>query len=321
MVWDWIDSVDRGANDWKKEGASRFTHWPSPFGNMVKDMNQLSCEQIWQMRVKFIAANVADWAFSAFVPSPVELTRKWAGGNYKCGFYGVRPPKNRLFSPWHDKQKGIWLLEANKAFMRPIFYFWAASTYFDAMTRWTSFIYKGQFCEETGHETNLLGGVSTVGSGEADFDGFAGLYTVMYDPNNRYPFGGGTITVEQDGNVNAFACGHITTQEATLTNVQVYMQAGFQKRSVESLGTIPPFTIRPFSVSYSGNIPASEVGPGWSGHVSGGGILPSKMDVERFTAGVGPNQPEWPPDELPKQDLPQYPCLKVYDVIFPSGVS
>jgi len=301
------------------KSAGKYTSWPNPFKNAVKKIDVLACEKVWQARVEMWGIASANWAWSSFIPSPVEISRKFIAGSYKCGFYFTRGTGSPLDLIWKDGRASAVLLEMASPLTKALFYWWAAETAWSALDTWQSIIHKGELCDTLGHETMLMNGVGTFPGGSGDRLGSAGLYEVLYDPMHRYGALGGGVNIAPAQAVTASACGYMVAQGSTLTNVEVWVQMGNLVTAHALIGSVPPFTATPFSVSWETGSFAGNVSVSFSCHVEGLTILPNHIDVTRFT--VTADAPDdRPPGEIFKHNPEQMLCLKLYEQVYATGV-
>jgi len=301
------------------KSAGKYTSWPNTFKNWVKKVDILACEDTWQARVEMWGVAGAHWAFSSFIPSPVEITRKFVAGSYKCGFYFTRGSGSPLNLIWHDGRAATVLLEMAKPFTKALFYWWAAETTWSALDTWQTIIHKGEMCDALGHETMLMNGVGTFPGGSHDALGSAGLYEVLYDPMHRYGALGGGVDIDPVQAVTASAHGYIAAQGSTLTNVEVWIAMGNQATAHALVGSVPPFTATPFSVSWETGAFAGNVSVWFSCHVEGSTILPNRIDVTRFTVTADAPDDK-PPGEFFRHNPEEMLCLKLYEKVYALGV-
>jgi len=321
-IWEIQDSIQNSVGNYAKnylDGNTGYTHWANPFKGMVRKIDILACEEIWQAKVAMWGIAAANWFWSSFVPSPVELERKFVAGSYKCGFFlapGLRSPLDII---WRDGKASEVLLEASSPFTKAIFYWWAAETAWSALSTYTSVIHKQHQCDLTGRETLLSAGVGTFGGGTHHVEGEAGLYTVLRDIFDRYSEAGGHVFIDEPSSVNAIAVGYMTTEGSTLHNVEIGIKYGEEVMQKAYLGTILPFTAQPFSVAGAKGNYDGTVSVWFQCDVEGLTVFPNYINVVRWTVTVDPPDtptPGW--DRSP--DPPKLLCQKLYDHIYPVGV-
>lgn len=309
MVWDYVSDNPR-----------KFTHWPSPFANMVKKLDVIACEHTWQARMEFWTKTAAEFFFTSFVPSPVELTRKFVLGSYKCGFYLPIKVKSPLDIIWRGTKPAVFYGELARPLTTGLFYFWAASTIFEGLNTWTSGIYRGEFCDIDGNETLLRDGHGTFPTGSGFRSGSAALFQVMYDPQNRYDGSGGTILVAQPSSTNVNAFGFIETNASTLTNVQVGIKIGGVVKGLVGVGTCLPFTRTPWEASWREGPFAGPVLTYFQCDSDGALGTANDFQCTRFTVSAVPSDEPIAPGGLQAQDTPPYKCGKVYEALYPIAV-
>jgi len=310
-IWDDV----KGAS----KATQKYTHWPNPFKGMVKRIDVLACEEIWQAKVAMWGIAFANFFWSSFVPSPVELTRKFVGGAYKCGFYLIPGIPSPIDIVWRDGKASEVLLEASSPFTKALFYWWAAETAWSALSTYTSIIHKQEQCDLTGRETLLAQGIGSFGGGTHHVEGEAGLFNVLRDIYDRYSEAGGHVFVDEPSSCNAIAVGYMVAQGSTLKNVEVAIKYGEEIGTKQFLGEVGPFEAVPFSVAGAkGNFDGT-ISVWFQCDVEGLTILPNYIDVTRFTVTVDPpdtKNPGWDRGPTP----PQLLCHKLYGHIYPVGV-
>jgi len=310
-VWDTIQGASKD--------TQKYTHWPNPFKGMVKRIDVLACEEIWQAKVAMWGIAYANWFFSSFIPSPVELTRKFVGGSYKCGFYiapGIPSPLNVI---WRDGKAAEVLLEASSPFTKGLFYWWAAETAWSAMSTYSSVIHKQEQCELTGRETQLANGIATFPSGSGEREGEVGLYTVMRDVFDRYSEAGGHVYVDVQSNVGATGVGYFVSTGSVLSDCQVAIRYGNNPVVTQDVDGADPFQAVAFSLNEVRNGYQGTVSIWFRCHVEGLSILPPYVHVPRFTVTVDPLD-KFPASWSRSPDPPPLLCQKLYDSLYPTGV-
>jgi len=170
-VW---NSVNQESKNFQK-----YTHWPNPF-NVLKQMDVLACNPVWIARFEFYLGSAADFFWSNFVPSPVELTRKAFTGGYKCGFYIPLKVKSPIDIIGRGNT-GVIMGEILGPFTTGLFYWWAAQTAFDALNTWSSIINAQEACDEDSNSALMRGGHVSM---KFASEGSVPFYQIVYDPNN-----------------------------------------------------------------------------------------------------------------------------------------
>jgi len=121
--------------------VEHFPAWPNPFTCGIKKQTTWQCGQYVVIDVELVAGCLAHFFFSNFVPSFNEITRKFVGGSYKCGFYGTKGARSPVDVFWKGQNAGQIAGEILSPVARGLFYWWAAETAFDAVSLWESLIY------------------------------------------------------------------------------------------------------------------------------------------------------------------------------------
>jgi len=302
------------------ESTSRYAikhrSWPNPFHNSVKNISVLACEDTWQAKVEMYFQGFGNWFWSSLVPSPVELTRKFVAGSYKCGFYHLPGTASPIDIIWRDGKTSQVFMEIASPITTALFYIWAGSTAFEFLNTWSSLIHAQQMCDVTGAECLLSNGGAPIGGGTHHELGDCALYSVIYDPRDRYPELGGGPADDFDSNFSATAVGQVVVASAQLNNFNIWIYAGsdFQK---QSLGSLSPGSVHSFSVTGSGNIQAQQaVVVRFECDVVGDTIIPAQVQVNRFTTSFGaPKDPE-PPGSLFDYTPKPYMCGTLYERVY-----
>jgi len=303
------------------EDVAPYTHWPNPFGGAVAAVNEMACEHTWQATVAFIGVNAANFFYSNFIPSPVEITRKAVFGQYKCGTYFVPHKQKGLMSLlWADPRAGRVAIEIAGPLTKGLFYWWAAETAIGALQLWSSMIYQSEVCDPTGRECLLANGQAAWGGGTSHIEGGPVLYSVLYDPQNRYPFGGAAIDIPGNFHVTAQSFGYIQMAASTLHNATVAMRVDGVDYGSYGLGDLAPASITPWSASFSGNASFTTISPVLIGENEGATISPNVMTGTRFTVKMDEEQPDQPTGSLFDYKPKDYMCGKLYENIYASGL-
>jgi len=129
--------------------GDHFPHWPNPFTCGIKSQTSWQCGNYVVIDVELVAGCLAHFFFSNFVPSFQEITRKFVGGSYRCGFYGLRGTKSPLDVFWKSSTPGRIAGEILSPLAKGAFYWWAAETTLDAVSLWQSLMY----AEDAGKST------------------------------------------------------------------------------------------------------------------------------------------------------------------------
>jgi len=322
-VWEWERQHNPDGTLKTPNAADKIlkhTAWPNPFRNAVKNIDVLACEHTFQAMVEMYFVGIGSWFFSAFVPSPVELTRKFVAGSYKCGFYHLPGSASPLDIIWRDGRTSRALMEIASPITTGLFYMWAGETAFSFLNTWTSLIKAQAMCDVSGKECLLSDGAAAFGGGTHHELGDVGLYNVIYDPQDRYPELGGGPEPHEDSSVSATAVGYVIMALSTASNASVWIYAGKDSQK-QSLGTIGPGQIVSFSVSFAGNIEqAQPVVVRFEADITGETILPNRIEVTRFSCSFSPPQDPEHPGVITDYKPKDYMCGKLYQKIYASGV-
>jgi len=274
------------SNYWASHGG-RWNHWPNPFDNMVKKIEVLACEDTFQAKLEMLGIGFGNWFWSSFIPSPIELTRKTATGSYKCGFYSKLKFKSPLDIIWRDGRTSKGLGEIIRPVTSGLFYMWAASTAWEAMSTWTSMVYAMEMCEADNRECLLRDGNGTFPVGTTE--GNPALYTVMHDPQGVYGDPGGFINVGQTSSVNTHAYGYLVANGHEVSNIEYGVIVNGIIRTLGIGGDLHPFEQLPLEWEWAGTMEAGAFAPWIKCTVAAGGILPVELFMRRWTSRVVPS--------------------------------
>jgi len=293
--------------------ALKHKRWPNPFTNMVRDIEVIACEDTFQAKIKMYGSEFGDWFFSQIVPSPVEIFRKTMTGGYKCGFYIPLKIRSPLDIVWKDKIASKLLAEVHRPVLTGFFFIWAAETVLDALSRWQTLQYAMQMCEADRRECLMMGGKSPLAIGHND--GGAALSTVLWDPLNIAQETDTAINVQEPVAITMNAFGFLVSDGCTINNAEVYMFANGVEVANQSLGSVGPGQVVPFSLAISGNYGVGTVQPRIRGDVTGSALAPPVFRVDRFTGRLhAPAVPHY--GNLPSNDPPcKQPQQKLIEIL------
>jgi len=298
-------SVWRAAKDefkgWQKSNYKRF---PNPFGNAVKRVRQLACEETIQAKIAMVIAGFGFWWFSNFVPQPTEIVRKTATGSYKCGFFLI-PELPSPLDLWPGPDATAAFAEMFRPAVTPLYYLWAYETAVQALDTWQGMVYAMEMCDIEKGETLLADG-----TGDMHFEtgvGSPGFYHVLYDPKPRYAWPGGAIDSDSTKIVTMDAIGRIDAGGAPVNNIQVYFARGstlpLPGSSIYNSGPLPIGASVQWDIEFSGlEAPGSfQIVVTWDQHHTG--LATSRIHVVRWTSTfhnqVRPPCQRWRPQPLP----------------------
>jgi len=217
---DWNgDSWDHEGNLRRKKKPPKWTHWPH-YPGFFKELRVLACEDTWQAEVEMWFDVAAEFFYTTFIPSPVELSRKLVSGAYKCGFYLPIKLKSPLDVVWKDGKTSKALLQINSPATRGLFMVWAMGAAWGALAAWQSVPLAQAMCDADGHECLLRAGENWFPG--TDPEGAPGFFEVIYDPAGRYVPPGGGIDFE-GGALSSWAGGHITNSGPPVTSYSIQL--------------------------------------------------------------------------------------------------
>jgi len=294
-IWGQQQNLNKHPQERKKPPKwLKYTHWPNPFSNAIKKIDVLACENNWQALVEMWGIGIGAFFWRNLIPSPVEITRKVTMGGYKCGFYFPIEVKSPLDIIWQDGRTSQVLLEISRPATTALFYFWAASTVYDALHTFDTIMLAGEFCDLVGNECLLRNGDLPLPAFLADWEGWAALYEVIYDPKDRYGESGYYIGVSDLGYATVAAFGYFEAGPHICDNVRVSITKSGEEVESVYIGHVGAQEVVKFSLVWSGSLTGSEFfGVFSAGTKTTGGVFLSNMHVDRFTV-KGSDEP--PPD-------------------------
>lgn len=156
-----------------------YNRWPNPF-NAIKQIDVLACNPEFLARIEFYGQASMEFFWTNFLPSPLELFRKGATGQFKCGFYHG-PKVKSPFDYVSGKGTGVVIGGIIAPLTTGLFYWWAAATAWDALNTWSSIMNAQANCDADANSAIMRDGhafLRTASSGSPVF------YIVTHDPNN-----------------------------------------------------------------------------------------------------------------------------------------
>jgi len=264
----------------------KYNHWPNPFRNIVQQLDVLACEDTFQARIKMYSSQFGNWFYSSFVPSPVELTRKFATGSYKCGFYLPIRLRSPLDIVWRDGRTSAMLAEVLRPVVTGLFYMWAFDTAFEAIHTWSTIKYAMEMCELDKYECLIRDGHSPMPQGT--HEGNSAFAQVIYDPNNWAIPNDGSIAPGPNQSASAFGCGLFVANGKTIDDLRVELRNNNVVIATESIGHVGPGEIVAWSVGGAGFIVNGTLACVYVGTVSGAGIIQPEYLMTRFTVRATP---------------------------------
>jgi len=258
--------------------AGKWSHWPNPFP-YLRDLKVIACEETILVRLWFWGAVFGRWAFSTFIPSPVELTRKTVSGGYKCGFYFGRKFGSPLDFIWEDKSVSRALLQMEGPATSALFYMWAIGAAWEGMSAAHHALLAIERCGLANNEVLLE-------DGEGDFlfspqSGSPVGYQTIQDPHSYY--NGSAAIFQPKGHNVITAFGIITSAGKTVTSCDIYIYTATGSGPHTSIGSLSPGQTKSWECEWSVQNPLDQ---DYAVRVdivqSGGGF--TEVIVKRFIA-------------------------------------
>jgi len=290
MVWDYVQT----------NVLQPYPRYPSPLHGMVSQIDVLACEDSFVAMMKIIAIEGADWWWSNFIPSPIEITRKTFTGGYKCGFYGttkVKSPVDIIFRQELGLNKfGRHYLPMSRVIggiVSPVttglFFMWISQTAWDFLSRWMSVIYAMQLCNTEGADI--------IWQNNA-FPLFAGTYNpatiVNYGSlDGRHPDWGapsaGVCTVPYPAGVRCTAGFRILGGHGNVHDLKVWISIDGEVKGMKDFGD-PPENEPAEHFFDEGGIydHAVACSVNFSCVVTGGAGIQAQFEVSPFVVYAGP---------------------------------
>jgi len=254
-VWSMVADFDdrkRWPNNPKPpyKAPHSWTQWPNPFP-YVKDVQTLACSPKQLVRIAMWGEQIGRWAWSSFIPSPVELIRKTSSGSYKCGFYLLSDVPSPLDIIWQDKSASAAIAEIAAPVTTALFALWATQTAISFLDMAHTLYLMMEKCQEDENEGVMADGNANFA---ADHEvGTTPFYTMLWDPtglgepiDGAWGYPAGPVSIEAFGTISCAA--------GLITDVQVSILAGGVQYDVQHLGGIGPGGVLTYNVSMAGTM-------------------------------------------------------------------
>jgi hypothetical protein len=145
--------------------------------------------------------------------------RKTLTGSYKCGFYLGVEFKSPLDIVWQDGSASRMLLEVVRPVTTGLFYMWALSSLFEALSAWQTIVYAQQMCDLTRNECLLANGNGSFYTNGGTGD--PGFYTPLWDPNHWHSPFGASISIPVAAFVTGDAYGYVRSTINNVTRMRI----------------------------------------------------------------------------------------------------
>jgi len=297
---------------WLKETgqyALKYHAWPNPFRNQVKKLQVLACEDTWQAKVEMYKNAFGFWFWDSFIPSPVELTRKFALGSYKCGFYipGLKT-RSPLDIVWRDGRTSRMLLEIARPVTTGLWAMWAAETIWSALSTWSSIQYLMEMCETDRYMAMLRDGDAPLPPGV--HQGGPVFGTVMWDPNEWIVEANCTVVIPEPKNVHALAFGYLRAESHQVNSCRISINDSADVLAYIDTGPIEPNGVFAWDLEYANEHGAGALFIVADYDIAEGGLLNSRIVLTRFTVRETPLEIPLPDVIGGPQDYtpPPVPC-------------
>jgi len=299
--------------DPKRNLVQKYQHWPNPFRNMVKDMKVWACEDTWQMEVSLWATAAAAFLWTNFVPSPIEIERKFLTGSYKCGFYFFGKTPSLLDMVWGEPGAGKVLLEIATPAAQALFAIWAVETAFDAMNTYQGVLTLQAMCNADKYETLLRDAAAAMIPGV--HQGAPVFAQVIYDPHNHAVPNNNSVMISETSNVHIHAAGYVRSGSHVINSCLMHLVEGTTILTTVDIGHMGLNETRQFSSEFAGLLNAGAVGLLFEWDVAAGGLTNPEMSCTRLTVrqvpGTVPTEPEISGNQTPPAEW--NPCKQVQE--------
>jgi len=240
--------------------AERFPAWPNPFNCKIKKQTTWQCGEYVIVDVELVLGCVAHFFFANFVPSVTEITRKFAGGSYRCGFFGTRGARSPIDIVWEGPQAGRVAGEMLRPFATGLFYWWAAETAWGALDLWQSLIYAEDAGKSTANSCLI-----PLGHGNVRFDDSQGSIpfpdALCQNDMNHQPFSA-TITSLLEKPWSSTMYGYLDARGST--NIDFHGELRTHPGNVQLaeifLPNVQQGSIVPFVIEFESSQPAFGLG-------------------------------------------------------------
>jgi len=285
----------------KKSLIQKYQHWPNPFKNMVKDMKVWACEDTWQMEVSLWTTAALAFLWTNFVPSPIEIERKFLTGSYKCGFYMFGKTPSILDMVWGEPGAGKALLEMATPAAKALFAIWAVETTFDAMSTYQGVLTLQAMCDTDRYETLLRDAAAAMIPGV--HQGAPVFASVIWDPHNHAVVNNNSVMISERSNVHMHAAGYVRSGTHVINSCLMHLVEGTTILTTVDIGHMEVNETRQYSSEFAGLLEAGAVGLLFEWDVAAGGLTNPEMTCTRLTVRQVPGDVE----EKPRIDGPQTP--------------
>jgi len=298
---------------WESEigNVIKHNHWPNPFRNMVKQIDVLACEGTWEAMITMFAIGMGNWAWSNFIPSPFEITRKVFTGSYKCGFYLGPKIKSPLDLVWRDGSGSRALGSILKPATRALFYLWAGQTIYEGLSTWQSLIYEMEFCDWDGNTSTMRDSHAPIATSHSG--GAPAFATIMYDPRDRCQDNVTGVEVTEEVVFQCHFLGEFISSGDTLTNCKVGVNVNGEIRGLIDVGTCGPDEVLSFAITVEGHEDFLVTQPYYECDSNRVSVFFSDLHCSRFIVNAWP--PSYPivfPQPLIVPPPPENPLCPYY---------
>jgi len=266
--------------------VTKYNHWPNPFKTLLKKLDVLACENRMQFAFDYVVTAFAAWAWSAFIPSPVELTRKFLSGSYKCGFYmqhGIGSPFDII---WEDKSVSRALAEITGPFVGVLNYMWMMDTAFSALQTYSSIVYFFETCAGDRYETLLRDAGAPLPPGI--HNGGPVSAQLIWDPANHASLPSNSVSWLERSNIHATAFGYLKSNNHVVNSARIKLTIGIEEVAYLDIGHMGIDEIVPYKLEYADAHDAGAIKVEISYDIEAGGITNSSIECTRFTVRQTP---------------------------------
>lgn len=241
-IWNFVSHPLRKSGKW--------LYWNKPFNNVISWEKLLCTDDRMLIKVELAAEEFTKWFASQIIPSPYELARKTFTGGYRCGFYfdtKVKSPVEIIWGEGTAKMIGEIFRPVGVTFM----YMWLTQIEIDALSAWTSWLYRESFCTKPLGNFLVENKAAPVPAGHAAGSVPGG--TVEFDPFHCVT-GGDTAYLYEAGPVKFTSAFIFETGSRPLHNIRVGHLVDGVPVNMTGGAECPPFSSIQLLAEYEGTV-------------------------------------------------------------------
>jgi len=276
MVWETVSS----------QGSKilNYNHWPTPV-NWVKNIRLLVCNQdTWMAEIELAFDLAMLFFWNNVIPSPREIERKAFTGGYRCGFYldiPIKSPIEIIFG----KGTARMIAEIAGPFATGLFYWWAMSATYEALSAFTTVLYPQLFCVDRLGDAARSNDRGALGSGE--HSGVPGLGFRSFDYLNIMSLTDATCFFPA-GYWRVYCAWLLPVGEGPFDYLRVSVKAGDNFYDVREVPHGAENVLEQITCEASGQSDQPITVSAWVAYKRPIGVLPVTVECVRFIAYWSP---------------------------------